>query len=111
MEPEVLDAYRAMGKDVIGVRSFSTLVPEVFDFGEMHLQQLHDFFSARRELARTPLDLESLPAAKAALNETAATLRTQGENVIIARIAKIENCLKEQSHSYADLNSLFGGQV
>ena len=107
MEPEVLDAYRAIGKDVIGVRSFSGLVPEVFDFGEKHLQQLQEFFIRRRELARTPLGLESLPAAKEALSQTAKNLRTQSENILIERINRIEKSLKDQSNNYSDLNSLF----
>ncbi len=111
MEPEVLDAYRAMGKDVIGVRSFSTLVPEVFDFGEEHQRQLREFFNQRRELARTPLDLESLPAARALLQQTAANLRSQCEAVLIERIGRIEALLKDQPNSYAGLNSWFRGQL
>jgi hypothetical protein len=107
MEPEVLDAYRAIGKDVIGVRSFSTLVPEVFDFGGQHQQQLLEFFVQRRELARAPLDFESLPAAKAALQKTAARLRSQSEALLLERIQRIEKSLKEQPDSYAGLNTLF----
>ena len=107
MEPEVLDAYRAIGKDVIGVRSFSTLAPEVFDFGKKHLPQLKDFFKKRRELAGTPLDLESLPTAQAALEQTAADLRTQSEIILIERIRRIEESLKDKSNNYADLSSIF----
>ncbi len=111
MEPEVLDAYRAIGKDVIGVRSFSNLVPEVFDFGENHLSQLQTFFTQRRELACTPLDFESSPAAKNALTMAAAKLRTECEGILIARIGKIEKSLKDRSSNYSDLNSLFHGQA
>jgi SpoVK/Ycf46/Vps4 family AAA+-type ATPase len=100
MEPEVLDSYRAIGKDVVGVRSFSALVPEVFDFGEDHLRQLQIFFTQRRELARTPLDLESLPAAKEELNASAANLRTECEKILIERIRGIEKSLKEETNNY-----------
>ncbi len=111
MEPEVLDAYRAIGKDVIGVRSFSTLAPEVFDFGEKHRPQLEEFFIKRRELAGTPLDLDSLPAAKTTLNQTAADLRSQSENILIERIGRIEESLKGKSNNYSDLSSIFTEQT
>jgi SpoVK/Ycf46/Vps4 family AAA+-type ATPase len=107
MEPEVLDAYRAMGKDVIGVRSFSNLVPEVFDFGQDHLQQLQDFFARRRELSRPASNQEALPAAREELERTAAELRSRSEAILVERIGNIEKSLKQPKRNYADLSGLF----
>ncbi len=110
MEPEVLDAYRAIGKDVVGVRSFSALVPEVYHFNDSHLLQLQDFFTQRRELSRSPLDLETLPAAEIELKEAAADLRKQAEEILVERIIKIEKSLSGQQGNYRDLGSLFSPQ-
>ena len=46
-EPEVLEAYRVEGKDIRGVRSFSALVPEVFDFGPDAREKQQRFFELR----------------------------------------------------------------
>jgi SpoVK/Ycf46/Vps4 family AAA+-type ATPase len=111
MEPEVLEAYRAIGKDVIGVRSFSTLVPEVFDFGEEHGLKLQEFFTRRRELARAPLDFESLAEARDALHKTAAALREQSEKIIMARLEKIMASLENPADNQSDLTRLFREQA
>lgn len=105
MEPEVLDAYRAIGKDVIGVRSFSALVPEVFNFSDSHLQQLRLFFDQRRELARSPLDLDTLPAAEGNLEETYLHLRCQAEEIIVERISVIEKSLLDQTSGHQNLGT------
>ncbi len=107
MEPEVLDAYRAIGKDVIGVRSFSALVPEVFDFGDQYLGQLQLFFEQRRKQARAPLDLETRPASDAKLAADAAALRCQAEKVICMRINQVAQSLENRSSGYMDLSRLF----
>ena len=52
LEPEVLAAYRLEGRDIRGVRSFSALVPEVFDFGEAHRRQLEALLRRRLESER-----------------------------------------------------------
>ncbi len=107
MEPEVLDAYRAVGKDVIGVRSFSALVPEVYHFNAKYQQQLQQFFSQRRELARSPRDLETLPENETRLATTAAELRHQAEQSLIERVHKIANTLPTQQDNYHNLEHLF----
>ncbi len=111
MEPDVLDAYRAIGKDVIGVRSFSALVPEVFDFGSNHLQELQLFFAERRDLARSPLDLESLSTDRAKQAEKSSHLRQLCEKVIIERILEIEKSLSSQHRNHLNLNNLFSPQA
>lgn len=109
MEPEVLDAYRAIGKDVIGVRSFSALVPEVYDFGGSYLAQLQLFFEQRRELARAPLDLDTLPAAEEKLEESSKDLRRRAEKLIHERIMKLEESLRQEGSDYSDPGRLFAG--
>lgn len=107
MEPEMLDAYRAIGKDVIGVRSFSALLPEVCCFGERHLQQLQAFFKKRLELERAPHDLDTLPESRAELAQTATCLRQQAEETICQRLASIEDHMRSKGDSFRSLEDIF----
>ncbi|HKJ05521.1 MAG TPA: AAA family ATPase, partial [Geopsychrobacteraceae bacterium] len=107
MEPEMLDAYRAIGKDVIGVRSFSALVPEACYFGEEHFQRLQAFFKERLELERAPHDLDTLPIDREQLARTAVLLRQQAEEVICQRLAAIENHVRSNGDSFLSLEEIF----
>ncbi|MCF6179110.1 MAG: AAA family ATPase [Geopsychrobacter sp.] len=111
MDPEVLEAYRAIGKDVIGVRSFSALVPEVFDLGKEYRQQLQSYFEQRRDLARGPLDLKTHPKALQQLEAAASQLRKQTEEIIVVRIDCIKRSLQCESSEFADLSRIYGGQT
>ena len=107
MEPEMLDAYRAIGKDVIGVRSFSALVPEVCCFSDRHLLQLRAFFKERLSLERAPHDLDTLPADRRELAKTAALLRQQAEETIRRRLAAIERHVRNQGDNLSSLEEIF----
>ena len=107
MEPEVLDAYRTIGKDVVAINSFSALVPEVFYFGAEYQQQLQAFFQQRQKLALTPRALESQPAAwkeTAALSEK---LRQTAEELILRRLTSIERHMQQAENNYASFEKIF----
>jgi hypothetical protein len=107
MAQEMLDAYRAIGKDVIGVRSFSALVPEVCYFGETHQQQLQNFFKNRLEIERAPLDLDTLPEDREKLAKDAAELRHLAEENIRRRILAIEDHVCSGGDRLSSLEEIF----
>jgi len=101
MEPEILQAYRAISKDVIGVRSFSALVPEVFDFGTEYSAQLHDFFTVRREfLQKSQTSAESAKLQHDA-SEALAALRIKAEQILIAKLKIISTMIQDPKLKYA----------
>ena len=107
MELEMLDAYRAIGKDVVGVRSFSALIPEVFDFGDGSLEQLQLFFKKRLELERAPHDLDALAGDRERLAAEAADLRQTAERKIRTRLQAIENYVKTEGDKHLSLDEIF----
>ena len=107
MEPEVLDAYRAIGKDVVAINSFSSLVPEVFYFGEGYQQLLAAYFKQRQELALAPGSLEIMPAAQEENAALAAKLRSNAEEQICHRLASVEKHMQQEGKHFASLDSLF----
>lgn len=107
MEPEVLNAYRIIGKDVVAVSSFSSLVPEVYYLDEQYQQQLQTFFKQRLNIALTPNPLEIPPAAKEENAELAATLRHTVEECIRHRLRAIESYLQNHETSYKSLDTIF----
>jgi uncharacterized protein (DUF342 family) len=107
MEPEVLDAYRAIGKDVIPIKSFTALVPEVFYFGDEYQQQLHAFFEQRQELSLAPVSLEILQATKDENAACKSDLRSSAENQIKQRLASIEEHMKQKGVQFASLDKIF----
>ena len=109
MDLEILEAYRAIGKDVIGVRSFSALVPEVCTFSEQHHHRLQVFFKERLELECAPLDLDTLPADREKLSKTAESLRKEAEAIIRQRLVSIENFVQEKGNRYQSLEGIFEG--
>ncbi|MBI2353672.1 MAG: AAA family ATPase [Deltaproteobacteria bacterium] len=107
MEPEVLDAYRMQGKDVLPVNSFSSLVPEVFWFGEDHQQLLHGFFKSRIAVELTPDPQVIPPAAKEELGKQAAELRGMAEEIIRQRLLAILNHMNKQGSSYDSMDRIY----
>lgn len=107
MDPEMLEAYRAIGKDVIGVRSFSALIPEVCCFSEQHHQRLQAFFKERLELERAPHDLDTLPAARKELAKTSERLRGEAEDAIRQRLASIEEHVRQKGDRFSSLEEIF----
>ncbi len=107
MEPEVLDSYRAIGKDVVAIHSFSSLVPEVFFFGEHYQQQLKSFFKQRLEIAQMPGTLEIVPAAQSDNSNHAADLRRQAEAQLCQRLLAIKKHMNEKGASFDSLEQIF----
>jgi hypothetical protein len=107
MDPEILEAYRAIDKDVIGVRSFSALVPEVCCFSEEHHRRLKDFFKNRLELERAPHDLDTLPADREKLAAMAQSLRHDAEKLIRQRLVTIEKFVRRDGDRFRSLEGIF----
>lgn len=107
LEPEVLDSYRMLHKDVLPVNSFSSLVPEVFYFGDKHLQLLQDFFKDRIDIELSP-DLRVIsPAAREDLGKQAAELRRIAEESIRLRLLAIQKHMNKQDSSYDSLDQIY----
>jgi SpoVK/Ycf46/Vps4 family AAA+-type ATPase len=107
MEPEVLEAYRAIGKDVVGVSSFSSLVPEVFYISDFHQQQLQTFFQQRLEIALSPATSESLPRLKEENKMKAKELRHTTEEHIRLRLQAIGKHMQNSEAGFESLNEIF----
>lgn len=107
MEAEVLDSYRLLGKDVLPVSSFSSLVPEVFYFGESHQQLLHGFFKHRIAIGLPPHSLETLPAVKEDNRKRAAELREMAEAKIRQRLLAIQKHMHKHGSSYDSLDQIY----
>ncbi len=107
MEPEVLDSYRSIGKDVVAVSSFSSLVPEVFFFDNNYQQRLQNFFKCRMELCLAPASLESLQADKEKNEDLAKELRLHAEEQIRQRLLAIEKHLQKGTDEFKSLDSIF----
>ena len=107
MESEVLESYRLLGKDVLPVNSFSSLVPEVFYFGEKHQQLLQSFFKRRIDSELAPDSQEILTTAKEENGQRAAELRTIAEENIRQRLLAIRNHMNRQGSSYDSMNQIY----
>jgi RecG-like helicase len=107
MESEVLDSYRLLGKDVLPVNSFSSLVPEVFYFSAKQQQLLRDFFKCRIDIELTPESLATLTAAKVENDRRAAELRLIAEENIRQRLLAIRNHMNRQGASYDSMNQIY----
>jgi SpoVK/Ycf46/Vps4 family AAA+-type ATPase len=107
MEVEVLDSYRLLGKDVLPVNSFSSLVPEVFYFNENQQQLLQDFFENRIEIELTHAAAELLSTVKEENNKRAAELRAIAEENIRQRLLAIHNHMNRQGSNYVSLNQIY----
>ena len=99
LEPELLDSYRQLGKDVLPVYSFSSLVPEVFSFGETHLQLLQSFCRNRLNIELAPISLTDSPIAREEIDQQAATLRKMAGESIRLRLEAIQNHMRKQGSS------------
>jgi len=107
MEPEVLDSYRAIGKDVVAISSFSSLVPEVFFFGDDYQQQLGKLFQQRLDLALAPGGPELLPEAQEENRKLAAELRSQAENRVRSRLQAIEGHMQHKGARFDSLDEIY----
>lgn len=107
MEPEVLDSYRAIGKDVIPINSFSSLVPEVLYFGEEYQQLLESFFKQRLGIALTPGTQLPLPAAQLNNSKLAAELRGLAEEQIRQRLMAIKTHMNEKGATFDGLDQIY----
>lgn len=107
LEPEVLDAYRLLGKDVLPVSSFSSLVPEVFYFGEKHQQLLQSFFRSRLANELSPVSLEIPPADREEFGKQVAELRRLAEENIRQRLLAIQNHMDKKGSGYDSMDLIF----
>ncbi len=105
LEPEVLDSYRMEGREIRGVRSFSSLVPEVFFIDEGHHDALRELLEMRRRF-----DLERLtpdPEKRRELEMREAVLRQQAEAEVRRRMHAIRAFVEEGGKGYESLEDLF----
>jgi transitional endoplasmic reticulum ATPase len=108
LEPEVLEAYRFQGRDIRGVRSFSSLVPEVYFFDDLQQRRLGDFLRLRLEndlrgggsAERRPSDLDSREA----------ELRRLAEDEIRRRMEAIRQHVERGGGSFESLAEVFRHQ-
>ncbi|MFA7404683.1 MAG: AAA family ATPase [Pelobacteraceae bacterium] len=107
LEPEVLDAYRLLGKDVLPVSSFSSLVPEVFYFGEKHLQLLRSFFRSRLTNELSPVPQEMPPADRDEFGKLVAELRRLAEENIRQRLLAIQDHMNKKGSGYDSMDLIF----
>ncbi len=106
MGVEVLAAYRSIGKDVVAVTSFSSLVPEVFYIDGDYQQRLQTFFQQRLELAKgtSPKDRET---AEQENRELATSLRVTMETEIRSRLRAIERFMCNHESQFQSLEQVF----
>lgn len=107
MEAEVLDAYRLLDKDVLPVSSFSSLVPEVFYFGEKHLQLLRCFFRSRLANELSPVSREMPPADREQFDKQVAELRGMAEENIRQRLMAIQDHMNKKGSGYDSMDLIF----
>lgn len=107
MEPEVLESYRTIGKDVVAVSSFSALVPEVFYLDDDYQQQLQNFFQQRMEIAMAPVSLETISVKKEKNESLARDLRHKAEDRIRQRLKAIEKHIQNGTDGFESLESIF----
>lgn len=107
MDAETLESYRLLGKDVLPVNSFSSLVPEVFYFGDHHQQLLQSFFKHRIDIELTPDSRNILPTVKEDNCRQAAELRTIAEENIRQRLLAIQNHMNKQGLNYDSMDQIY----
>jgi hypothetical protein len=105
LEPEVLEAYRMEGRDIRGVRSFSSLVPEVFWFDDLHYRMLGEFLRLRREF-----DLDRLapdPRVRQEVERLEGELRHRTEEEMRRRIEAIRAHVEGGGRVYESMEEIF----
>ena len=95
LEAEVLAAYRLDGRDIRGVRSFSALVPEVFDFSTAHRAEQAGFFALRLQADLQEGNGEG-GAARAELQRREALLRSRAEQEVRRRLLAMRDFTEKQ---------------
>jgi hypothetical protein len=96
-----------LGKDVLPVSSFSSLVPEVFLFNAKQQQLLQDFFKNRIEIELTHASAEILSTVKKENKQRAAELRIIAEENIRQRLLAIQSHMNSQGSSYDNMNQIY----
>ena len=107
LEPEVIDSYRMLNKYVLPVNSFSSLVPEVFYFGEHHQQLLQSYLKSRNEIELNPNSRDIPPETKEENNNRAIELRRTAEENIRLRLLAIQNHMNNQVSSYDSIDQIY----
>ncbi|MEJ2700631.1 MAG: hypothetical protein P8Z70_13350 [Desulfuromonadales bacterium] len=101
----MLEAYRLQGRDIRGVRSFSSLVPEVYYFDELQQRRLLDFLRLRLE---QDLRSEGSPEPRRGeLDAREAELRRMAEEEIRRRMEAIRQHVERGGGSFESLEEVF----
>jgi len=109
LEPEVIESYRLLNKNVLPVNSFSSLVPEVFYFGEKHQQLLQNFFKSRLD-SELPASLpEIFPTDETDHGKRVAELRAMAEENIRKRLLAILDHMDKQGSRYDSMHRIYAG--
>ena len=105
LEPEVLEAYRFQGRDIRGVRSFSSLVPEVYFFDDLQQRRLLDFLRLRLE--QDLRDRGSEEPSHGELDAREAELRRMAEEEVRRRMAAVRQQVEGGGGSFESLEEVF----
>ena len=109
LEPEVIESYRLLNKNVLPVNSFSSLVPEVYYFGEKHQQLLQNFFKSRLD-SELPASLpEIFPTDETDHGKRVGELRAMAEEHIRKRLLAILDHMDKQGSSYDSMHRIYAG--
>lgn len=107
LEPEILEAYRVEGKDIIGVQSFSALVPEVFFFGAECQQILQGVVRERVRLELERAHGVPHPRCEAALGDRVVHLRQTAETEIRRRMMAVKGFVQNRTDRDLSLERIF----
>jgi hypothetical protein len=109
LEPEVLEAYRHERRDIRPVSSFSTLVPEVYHFGEQAHEELEEFFGRRIE-QELQGGLAGNGSGQEDVRRRFARLRALAEAEIRRRLLVMRTLVAEGGDDWGSLERVFAGQ-
>ncbi|MBN2792148.1 MAG: AAA family ATPase, partial [Desulfuromonadales bacterium] len=107
MEPEILAAYRSIGKDVVAVSSFSSLVPEVIYLNADYQQRQQQFFRQRRQISMAPASQGNLSTLTLENETLGRALRKQIESSIRQRLQAIEAHMQNREGRFVTLETIF----
>ncbi|PLX86610.1 MAG: AAA family ATPase [Desulfuromonas sp.] len=106
LEPELLEAYRIEGRDIRGVQSFSSLVPEIMFFGPSHFQQFGEYQDLRRKSDLQGRGEDEKADERGDLEAAAAALRKQAEEEIRRRLEAMRQYVEQGGDSLASLERI-----
>ncbi|PLX78088.1 MAG: AAA family ATPase [Desulfuromonas sp.] len=107
LEPEILEAYRVEGKDIVGVQSFSALVPDVFCFSEEYQSRLQAVIRERVRLELERAQGVPHPRCEASLTEEIAELRRWAEDEIRHRVLAARDFIQDPPGDDISLENIF----